>query len=29
VLMTPEGSGNDPVLGYDVAADRVIVLADE
>jgi len=29
VLMTPEGSGNDPVLGYDVAADRVIVLAGE
>jgi hypothetical protein len=29
VLMTPEGFGNDPVLGYDVVADRVVVLADE
>ena len=28
VLMTPEGFGNDPVLGYDVYADRVILLAD-
>lgn len=26
VLMTPEGSGNDPVLGYDVDADRVVLL---
>ena len=23
VLMTPEGADNDPVLGYDVAADRL------
>ena len=28
VLMTPEGSGNDPVLGYDVKADRVVLLTD-
>jgi hypothetical protein len=29
VLMTPEGVGNEPVLGYDVAADQVVVLADD
>jgi hypothetical protein len=28
VLMTPEGSGNDPVLGYDVDDDRVVLLTD-
>jgi hypothetical protein len=28
VLMTPEGSGNEPVLGYDVQADRVLLLTD-
>lgn len=25
VLMTPEGFGNEPVLGYDVEADRVVL----
>ncbi|MEV4539320.1 hypothetical protein AB0J82_36660 [Asanoa sp. NPDC049518] len=29
VLMTPEGVGNYPVLGYDPAEDRVVVLASE
>jgi hypothetical protein len=29
VLMTPEGFGNEPVLGYDVAVDQVVLLADE
>ena len=29
VLMTAEGVGNEPVLGYDVAVDRVVLLADE
>jgi hypothetical protein len=28
VLMTPEGGGNEPVLGYDPASDQVVVLAD-
>ncbi|WP_405097907.1 hypothetical protein [Micromonospora sp. NBC_01412] len=26
VLMTPEGLGNEPVLGYDVEADRVVLV---
>ncbi|MDG4762970.1 hypothetical protein O7632_02415 [Solwaraspora sp. WMMD406] len=27
VLMTPEGLENQPVLGYDVEADRVVLMA--
>lgn len=29
VWMTPEGAGNEPVLGYDVSVDRVVLLADQ
>jgi len=29
VLMTPEGHGNQPVLAYDPASDRVVVLASK
>ncbi|GAA3387802.1 hypothetical protein [Streptomyces roseoviridis] len=28
VLMDPEGDGGHPVIGFDVEADRVVVLAD-
>lgn len=28
VLMSPEGDNDNPVLGYDPAADRVVLLAD-
>ena len=28
VLMTPEGDSGYPVLGFDPAADRVVLLAD-
>ncbi|MFE1229767.1 hypothetical protein [Streptomyces sp. NPDC058745] len=28
VLMAPEGGSGHPVLGFDVEADRVVLLAD-